>query len=593
MAFGCLGYRRALGGRANGTSSTLRSFSCLLLREHHLRYIAKAEAPIRPVVQRPNLRQPFQRSYFSTTASTNFPKMITVSILGPPNAGKSTLFNRLLDREINKAYRLTSEKKGKGRGRKKQNKAIGAIVSDLPGTTRDRRECVGRIGGIYFRLYDTAGVDGSRLQDHGQIMKDMVAQSYKAAEQSDLVLLMFDGRLGITSDLLEIAKWLRKSSTPRVQILANKMEGRTGIYDDDSWSNVDEVSRLGFGEAIPISAIHGDGMADLALLIKDISEGGQRTETQEPPNEEAVKPLQLAVLGRQNVGKSTLVNALLGENRVLTGSTPGLTRDAISIQWSWNNRPIQLVDTAGIRRKAKRDNNDDIEDMAVQDAMRAMKIADVAVLVLDTDSRRLMRQELAIADEIIKEGRALVIAANKIDLLIEENFPAQELEYQIRERLEERFPFLRKTPIVPMSSLTGESVADLLPVVFQTRDRWAQKITTGQLNQWMREVLVGKQAPLVSNRPLRIKYVTQKKGRPPTFLLFCNADKIPESYLRYLTQHFQDSFEMFGMEVRLLVRKSAVDNPFEKKKRRGRYIGGKEARKKRLYQKLAENQRRG
>jgi len=630
------------------------------------------------------------------------PHLVTVALLGPPNAGKSTLFNRLLDKHANKSYRLQTDKKrgnnknsarsskrppplhtsfsgrlssAAGGGGSKGNSGGTAIVSAVPGTTRDRRECIGRIGGTYFRLIDTAGVDGERLllspssllssslyspsatqqqkQNQHQateaakttktFMKDMMQQTMWAAQQADLIFLLLDARAGgVTSDLTETMRWLRKVSGTKpssrknshptsdtshqtdesdqqspnkmerkIVLLANKLEGDHWNYEGSPVLELlDEVTRMGFGEPIPISAEHGEGMAELAALIEELSQrkrhelekaldiGDELTNhigveltnqdvNYHSENQEEDKPLQLAILGRQNVGKSTLVNALLKQDRVITGPTPGLTRDAIAIEWTWQGRRVQLVDTAGIRKPSQRDHDNTIEDQAVQDAMRAMKVADVAVLVLDAEARMLQRQELVIADAILKEGRALVVAANKMDRILETDYDKEEFAAGVRRQVEERFPMLRKTPIVPMSSLTGDSVEDLMPVVFQARDRWARKISTGQLNRWIKEVAMGTSPPVVSGRAARIKYIMQTKGRPPTFLLFCNTDELPESYLRYLTRHFQDTFEMFGMEVRLAVKKSATSNPYETApKRKGSGIGGHEARKKRMIQRL-------
>jgi GTP-binding protein len=459
---------------------------------------------------------------------------------------------------------------------------------------------------------DTAGVNGERLDVYASQRSDkymthnMMQQTLTAAKQADVIFLLFDARVGVTSDMIQTVRWLRKALPHKdgpsswqqdktVVLLANKLEG-------DNWDqegsvildHLNEATRVGFGEPIPISAQHGEGMAEIAVIVDQLTAQKQRhlerigndnvsPETSYADTDLPDRPLQLAILGRQNVGKSTLLNAILNEERVIVGSTPGLTRDAIAVEWAWEGRPVQLVDTAGIRRRSKREHDDDIEDMAVEDAMRAMKVADVAVLVIDADSRQLHRQELAIADAVLKEGRALVVAANKMDLIVEQGYSKEDFEQGVREQLEGRFPMLRKTPIVPMSSLTGDCVHDLLPVVFRARERWEQKITTGQLNRWLSDVASGRRPPRVSGREARIKYIMQTKGRPPTFLLFCNSETLPDDYTRYLTRHFQDTFEMFGMEIRMAVKKSAVTNPYEStRKRRGSGLGGKEAQLKRL-----------
>ena len=450
----------------------------------------------------------------------------------------------------------------------------------------------------------------------------MIEQTLEAAKSADLILLMFDARVGVTSDLNETARWLRKvekdtklrrrwkEEKQHVMLLANKLEGDRWQYDNDSpvMDHLLEATRVGFGEAVPISAEHGEGMADIAVLIEELSErkrealGYTRVDVIRLPSSEKSKsdgedekerPLQLAILGRPNVGKSTLVNALLGEERVITGPIPGVTRDAIMVEWTWNNRPVQLVDTAGIRKITQR--STEIEDMSVQDANRAMKVADVAVLVLDAGAGNLQRQELAIADAVVKEGRALVVAANKMDLIINSGeeggvpYTPEQYANAVSEEIEGRLPMLRKTPVVPMSSLTGENVEQLMPVVFKARDRWERTISTGLLNRWLSDVIEAHPPPpMEGQRATKIKYVIQTKGRPPTFLLFSNVSQLPPHYMRHLARNFQDTFGMFGMEVRFSVKKSAKENPYEQKgsRRSGSGLGGREARKKRLMQSL-------
>ena len=540
---------------------------------------------------------------------------LVVSILGPPNAGKSTLFNRLMCKESNKAYRLGSDKK-KTRSnarigyRSPSKRSGGAIVTPVAGTTRDRRECIGRVGGTTFRLVDTAGVDGGKIDlafgKKGKHSLDgaMIRQTMEAAKQSDLVLLMFDARLGVTSDLAETVRWLRKlrhskdqQQNSEIVILANKLEGdRWASMDSNVLDNLTEVSRVGFGEVIPISAEHGEGMAEVAEVIDRYTlEKRQRLglplTIEEPSRKNKIgyneKPLQLAILGRQNVGKSTLVNSLLGEERVIAGDKPGLTRDSIMVPWLWNNRPVQIVDTAGIRRGTRRERQDEIEDLAVLDAMRAMRLADVAVLVLDAQAQYIQRQELAIADSVVREGRALVVAANKMDFVIGEDYTEKEFARAVQEQIEIRFPMLRKTPVVALSSLFGHNVKKLMPTVFEARERWSKVMSTGVLNRWLKDVLDEHSPPSQAGRPTKIKYIFQTKGRPPTFLLFCNVNELPVNYLRYLTRHFQDSFNMFGMEVRLVVKKSDT-NPFSNKSSKKAFVGvgGWKGRQKRMVAQL-------
>lgn len=467
-------------------------------------------------------------------------------------------------------------------------------------------------------------MDSERIEllSSGKSRKDpmeveMMKQTLEAAKNADLIFLLFDAKIGVTTDVSETCRWLRKIGGSTVQttenlgmrdnndnyeewekkvvILANKLEGDAwfNYHDTDSsvTDHLSEISREGFGNPIPISAEHGEGLADIASVVESLSMKkrraliGDKVETEmieRKSDVEKEKPLRLAILGKQNVGKSTLVNSLLKENRVIAGDRPGLTRDAIAVKWSWDNRPVYLVDTAGIRRMAKRDKVNEIEDMAVKDAMRAMKVADVAVLVLDAQAKMLQRQELAIADACVREGRALVVAANKMDLLVDAEYLPSDYADGVRKQIELRFPMLRNTPVVAMSSLTGESVEELMPVVFKARDRWAQVINTGILNRWLIDVMDGQAPPIVRGRRAKIKYVIQTKGRPPTFLLFCNVDALPVSYMRYLTNNFQETFGMFGMEVRLSVK--TTKNPYHDKdiKRRGGMgIGGSDARKSR------------
>lgn len=579
------------------------------------------------------------------------PSRLRVAILGPPNAGKSTLLNRLLDKKENRGYKLQAEKKGRKLGgrlassshfkNRKKGVGAGALVAAIPGTTRDRREAIGRLGDILFIMIDTAGVDGLRLKswyrsrdkmsnedddDQDDYQRPMMEQAVLAAQEASVIFFMFDGRVGLSADDLETCRWLRRyvlsSSHPqRVVMVANKLEGNV-LEDNPIYADfVEDASRAGFGPAIPVSALQGEGMADLALVLLEtqqdlgLATDNEATKEKSSTRDSSPRPMQMAILGRPNVGKSTLVNALLEENRVITGSRPGLTRDAIRIPWTWQGQPVQIVDTAGIRKASQRQDPQAtrtrkkatetrtplLEDMAVQDAVRALQVADVAVLVIDAAELMLSKQDLVIANAILQEGRALVVVANKMDLVIDEQkkhdgddvYTREDLARGVRNQLEARFPYLRKTPIIPLDSRPGRGkVADeLMPIVMQARDRWERKISTGSLNRWLAEVVDGHPPPKMNGRATKLKYVIQTKGRPPTFLLYTNQDKLPDAYTRYLTRQFQETFEMYGMQVRLAVKKStssAGGNPYapSSKKRKGFGLGGREARHSRGVERL-------
>ena len=568
---------------------------------------------------------------------------ISVALIGPPNAGKSTLFNRFLCKTLNKTYRLNSnnsskKKKRKGSGRI-QSQSIatgGAIVSPIAGTTRDARTGWGRIGGTIFWLVDTAGVNGDRIDayheqdsatqkdddyDLRQLEQQMMQQTIQTIQNVDLILLLLDARVGVTTEVQEIARLLRKKTLKhtKVVVVANKCEGTDWLYDNNNTNtttnniaeHLQEVARVGLGDAIPISAEHGDGMADLAVVIEEtiqqvVPPEKRMASSQYYDEDDPDRPLQLAIVGRPNVGKSTLVNALLQQDRVLTGPVPGVTRDAIQIQFEdWQGRPIQLVDTAGIRKLTQRlssqQNQEEhynpdfnLEDLSVADALRAMKLADVAVLVLDAEAQYLSRQELAIANAVIEEGRSLVIAANKMDLLELDGveYTPRDFAAAVHEQLQIRIPMLRNTPIVPMSSLTGECVQDLLPVVFEARDRWEQTIPTATLNGFLQEVVQGAPLPVVGGIQAKLKYLIQTKGRPPTFLLFANVPTLPEFYLRYLQKQFQDAFYMYGMPIRIRIQKQASpygNSKNNKNRRGGSGVGGQAKRLERKYQQIRKH----
>ncbi|GAX28993.1 hypothetical protein FisN_1Hh009 [Fistulifera solaris] len=500
---------------------------------------------------------------------------LQVCIVGPPNAGKSTLYNRLC----------------------RPSRRRPALVSPTAGTTRDTLEAEGQLGGLFFDIMDTAGL--TRTAQMASLRP----------VHADVILFTLDGRERVTRLVQEWARWLRQSflssrnDDTSILVLCNKLE-HTATHRDDFDEHWHEWLSLGLGEPLAISAIHGDGLADLAVILQEEHEkrmhlsdddtAEQRTHDEKnETNECEDKPLTMAILGRPNVGKSTLVNTLFGAERVLTGPNPGVTRDAVTIPWQWKDHVIHLVDTAGIRKPQHTSKshsysaNDStwLEEQAVQDAWRALQFSHVAVLVLDATARQLTQQDLRIAAAIVEEGRALVVVVNKMDTLLEEDYSVTDLEKDVRDHLESRFPMLRKTPIVVLSALhqTSQNIQKaLLPVVIRAEQRWQRKITTGQLNQWMAEIQ--KEYSSGSGFP-KIKYMVQTNTRPPTFVLFTNHVPANDSYLRYLTRHFQDTFELYGMAVRLFFRTSK--NPFvsastsNKTTRGGSGLGGRAARQER------------
>ncbi|GAX11624.1 hypothetical protein FisN_1Lh009 [Fistulifera solaris] len=499
---------------------------------------------------------------------------LQVCIVGPPNAGKSTLYNRLC----------------------RPSRRRPALISPTAGTTRDTLQAEGQLGGLIFDIMDTAGLTRTAQMASLRPIR------------ADVILFTLDGRERVTRSVQEWARWLRQSylsssnDDTRILVLCNKLEHMTTHRDDfdEHWH---EWLSLGLGEPLAISAIHGDGLTDLAVILGEEHEkrmhlnedtAKQRSHDEKDEKDEGDdKPLIMAILGRPNVGKSTLVNTLFGAERVLTGPNPGVTRDAVTIPWQWKDHVIHLVDTAGIRKpqhtcKSHSYSANDsawLEEQAVQDAWRALQFSHVAVLVLDANARQLTQQDLRIAAAIVEEGRALVVVVNKMDTLLEEDYSVRNLEKDVRDHLESRFPMLRKTPIVVLSALHQNSQdiqKALLPVIIRAEQRWQRKITTGQLNQWMAEIQ--KEYTSGSDFP-KIKYMVQTNTRPPAFVLFTNHVPANDSYLRYLTRHFQDTFELYGMAVRLFFRTSK--NPFvspsttNKSARGGSGLGGRAARQER------------
>lgn len=468
----------------------------------------------------------------------------TVAIIGRPNVGKSTLFNRLAGKAI-------------------------ALVDDTPGVTRDRREGKGRIGPLSFRVIDTAGLEEA-FDD--SLEARMRRQTERALADSDVALFLIDARSGLTPMDRHFAQWLRRGKTP-VILVANKCEGRAaqgGLY---------EAFELGFGDPIPLSAAHGEGMADLveALLPFEPSDesgedGGASAGDDDgafKPGEDddedalakaeadaAARPIQLAIVGRPNVGKSTLVNALIGEDRVLTGPEPGVTRDAISVEWSWKGQPIRLVDTAGLRRRARV--SEKLEKLSVADTLNTIRLANVVVLVLDVDAI-LDKQDLTIARRVIEEGRALVIAVNKWDQV--EN--QAEALGRLSDRLQTSLPQARGLPTVAISALKNRKLPKLMDAVLENHRLWNRRISTSKLNRWLAQVLDLHPPPMVQGRRIRIRYMTQVKSRPPTFVLWASQpEELPEAYVRYLVNGIREAFDLPGVPIRVLLRKGK--NPYAK-----------------------------
>jgi GTP-binding protein len=447
-----------------------------------------------------------------------------IAIIGRPNVGKSTLFNRLTGKRT-------------------------ALVSDIPGLTRDRREGDADLGGHPVTIVDTAGLEQAK---RGSIAERMRQQSEAALATADLVLFVVDAREGITSDDKSFGKLVRSSGRP-VILVANKSEGRAG--EEGFYA----AFELGFGEPVAISAEHGEGLGDLASemmsalgLEEKLGSEGVQTELA------TLRPIRVAIVGRPNAGKSTLVNAILGEERMITGPEPGLTRDSVSSDLEWSGRKVRLFDTAGLRRKARI--SDDAEKLSASDAVRAIRFAEVVVLLIDAE-RPLEHQDLTIGDLVTEEGRALVIAINKWDLVEDK----QKLLKELRETLGYRLAQVPGVALVPLSALSGRGVERLSTAVLEAYDAWNRRVPTPQLNRWLEEALGRHSPPAVSGRRVKIRYITQASARPPTFIAFCSRpDSLPQSYIRYLTNSLRDAFKFPGVPLRFNLRKG--DNPFAKHK---------------------------
>lgn len=440
---------------------------------------------------------------------------LKVAIVGRPNVGKSTLFNRLCGKRM-------------------------AIVHDLPGVTRDRKEAFGQLGDIPLKLIDTAGLEDKSIDP---LMEGMKEQVLMALDEADVVLFMIDGREGVTPLDEIFATLLRRSKKP-IFLLANKCEGKGGgLGLAEAWG-------VGFGEPYPTSAEHGQGMDSLYEALLPYYKGPLFEEE----TEEEATPLQLAIVGRPNVGKSTLLNQLIGHERVLTGPEAGVTRDAISIEWNYKGQPLRLIDTAGLRKRAKV--TEKLEWLATSESRTAVQYAQVVILVLDA-AQPLEKQDLHIASQVIEEGRCLVLALNKWDLISEK----QELLLDLKERLEMALPQVKGIPLVPLSALTGKNKEKLLDAVLAIYKLWNQRISTSRLNRWLEGLVAHHPPPLVAGRRIKIKYLTQIKTRPPTFVLFSSkSTELPDFYVRYVVNGIRETFGLDGIPIRLFVRSGK--NPY-------------------------------
>lgn len=467
-----------------------------------------------------------------------------LAIVGRPNVGKSTLFNRLVGRKL-------------------------ALVDDQPGVTRDRRFGDARLGDLRFQIVDTAGFEEGKA---GSLEARMRMQTEAAIEEADMVLMLTDARVGILPEDELFARLLRKSAVP-VMLAANKSESKAA----DAGRN--EAFKLGLGEPIALSAEHGSGTDELYVQLRDaidafkaqnqfVDDGADDDDEDEDfdPDiefeDDPEKPLRVAILGRPNAGKSTLINYLLGQDRLLTGPEAGITRDSISVNWLWEDaaapggaRPITLWDTAGVRKKARV--TEKLEKLSVADGLRAVKFAEIVVLLVDATSP-FDKQDIQLADLVEREGRGLVIAINKWDLKLDR----KEVRQTVNDALLRALPKLRGVPVVMLSAQTGKGVEKLMPAVQQQYALWNARIGTAKLNKWLGDVTDRHPPPADNGRPVRLRYITQAKSRPPTFVTFSSrGHAVPESYQRYLANKLRETFALDGVPLRIFVRKGK--NPYE------------------------------
>ena len=454
-------------------------------------------------------------------------RLPNVAIVGRPNVGKSTLFNRLVGKKL-------------------------ALVDDRPGVTRDRREGDAHLLGLDFRVIDTAGYED---EDPQTLPGRMRRQTEAAVADADVALFLVDARAGIVPLDEEIARWLRGSTTPIV-LVANKAEGRAGE------AGIIEALSLGFGDPVQMSAEHGEGIADLFEAILPHVEREDDESFEDEEDESPSAPLKLAIVGRPNAGKSTLVNRILGEERLITGPEAGITRDSIAIDWIWhdrdgNPRQVRLIDTAGMRKRAKV--QDKLEKLSVADALRAVDFAEVVVLLLDA-TLGLEAQDLRNADKVLEEGRALIIALNKWD--VAEN--ASSLFNGVKKALEDGLSQVKGVTLLTVSAATGKGLDVLIQAAFETREAWSKRVPTGELNRWFERAIEANPPPAPGGKRIKMRYVTQVKTRPPSFVIFgTRVDQLPASYERYLVNSMRKELNFGAVPVRLTLR--APKNPFDRK----------------------------
>ena len=455
----------------------------------------------------------------------------TIAIIGRPNVGKSTLFNRLVGQKL-------------------------ALVDDEPGVTRDRREGQARLGDLEFTVIDTAGLDEGAK---GSLTARMQEQTETAIKLADALMFVIDARVGLTPTDRAFADFARRANKP-VLLLANKSEGKQGE------AGAMEAYALGLGDPIAISAEHGEGLGDLYDALRELLPEGVEDEAESPDEadeaeqDSSKRPIRVAIVGRPNAGKSTLINRLLGEERLLTSTEAGTTRDSIAVEIDWKGRAFRVFDTAGLRRRSRIEEK--LEKLSVADALRAVRFAEVVVLMMDAQNR-FEEQDLRIADLIEREGRALVIAVNKWDLM--DAKPGQ--ISALRVDADHWLPQVAGVPIVAVSGLMGEGIDRLMEAIVTAYAVWNKRVPTSALNRWFEQAIAANPPPAVSGRRLKLNYITQTKARPPSFVLFCSrADAVPQSYLRYLVNSLRDMFALPGTPVRITLREKA--NPFAHKRKR-------------------------